>query len=669
MARRPARRTRDGGDSGLAAYREKRRFDRTPEPAGDTSDAAAEARSFVVQKHAARRVHFDFRLSLGGVFKSWAVTRGPSLDPKDVRLAVHVEDHPLEYGDFEGVIPRGEYGGGTVMIWDRGTWDPLDDPEAAYGRGRLSFVLHGERLRGRWLLFRTSRRGNARQDAWLLRKSDDDVARPGEGDALIDDAVTSVVSARTMEQIAADRDRVWHSNASDTPTRAADPDGTPAARALAAGGVAAPMPQFVPPQLASPAHAPGTGDNWLHEIKFDGYRLQLRRDGDRVALLTRKGLDWADRLPAIRDATAFLPAQVILDGEAAVMDEHGRSRFGDLQAVVAGEADLPVHYWAFDCLYVDGIDLMQVPLVARKAVLAALLGASGDDHGVIRYVEHLEGRGPAFLRSACRFALEGVISKKRDAPYRSGRGRDWLKSKCLERQEFVIGGFTVAAGAPLSVAALLLGYHDGGRLHYAGKVGTGFSRAQASDLAGVLAGDRREASPFAANETVPAAGVVWTAPRRVCEIEFSGWTDQARIRHGVFKGLREDKPPREVTREIPGADPAAAGTEIAEDDRSGTVRVAGVALTHPDRVLYPEQALTKRGLAEFMSEISEQMLPHVVGRPLSLVRCPRGRQQKCFYQKHAMPGFAEEVRRVTVSAAGKTEDAMVIEDVGGLAGC
>ncbi|MBK8908095.1 MAG: DNA ligase D [Rhodospirillales bacterium] len=659
----------------LRRYREKRRFDRTAEPAGLSTPDAGGANRFVVHKHAARRLHYDLRLAVDGVYKSWAVPRGPSLDPADVRLAVHVEDHPMDYGDFEGIIPKGEYGGGTVMIWDRGAWEPQDDdPLKAYQRGRLKFSFNGERLKGSWMLVRSGDNSD-RQDRWLLRKHRDDAARPGDGEALVRDALTSVVSGRTMAEIAADTDRVWRGRAEArdndgaAETSAAIEGAAPAETAGQGIGEPAPLPSFILPQLATLSAKAPAGDGWLHEIKFDGYRLQVRIERGAVTLSTRNGHDWSDRFPHIEAAAKRLAVDTaILDGEAVVIDDAGISNFGALQAVLAGEADHPIRFYAFDLLYLDGNDLRKAPLLARKEALAALIAGLGPDEATMLLSEHLDGRGPAVLQSACQLALEGVVSKLKSAPYRSGRGKDWRKSKCIERQEFVIGGLMASTASPNSVGSLLLGYHDDqdpGRLVYAGKVGTGFSAAQARDLRQRLREVERAAPPFADVPADAARGAVWVEPALVCEVEFAAWTRDGRIRHAAFMGLRNDKPPQDVVREVTSNAPQAAASPPSpaperQPRKTTDDRVAGVALTHADRIVYPDQGVTKRGLAEYMAAVGESMLPHIAGRPLSLVRCPSGSEEKCFFQKHPQPGFLDDLQRVTVSAPGKKKEEMVL---------
>ena len=659
---------------GLERYRSKRDFRKTAEPAPGEVKQAAPGFSFVVQKHAARRLHYDFRLELDGVLKSWAVTKGPSLDPADKRLAVHVEDHPLEYGGFEGIIPRGEYGGGTVMIWDRGRWEPEGDPHRGYEEGKLSFRLFGKRLKGRWTLVRMGGRA-AREgpnENWLLIKSADAAARPGEGDRLVEIDARSVLSRRTMRQIAQAADRVWQSNKADDPPpgqasakKAAPPEWPYGPATL--GSAAADMPEFVAPALASLASKPPAGDRWCHEIKFDGYRMQCRIEDGSTALRTRTGLDWTDRFRRIADAATRLPAgRAMLDGEVVALLPSGASSFSRLQeALKNGQAD-DIVYFVFDLLFLDGRDLRGESLERRKAMLRALIG---EEESVIRYSDHQVSNGPPLFESACRMGLEGIVSKRLAAPYPLGRTRDWLKSKCVERQEFVIGGFTKPTTRTRGVGALLVGYYDGGRatqggeqgLVYVGRVGTGFTEATSRELRDRLDPLRAEGPPFAQIAPAEWRDAIWVEPRVVCEVDYRGWTSDRRLRHASFQGVREDKPAETVRLEA-AADPS-------RDEPAHTAADAALdeaRLTHPDRVLYPEQGLTKRGLAEYYAQVARWMLPHVANRPLSLVRCPSGHHKECFYQKHIGNGLPDGLREVMIAESKGEEPYAVLDDLSGL---
>lgn len=630
---------------GLEEYRRKRDFGRTPEPAGTPGGEPASAGwgggSFVVQKHAARRLHYDFRLEMDGVLKSWAVTRRPSRDPADKRLAVHTEDHPLDYGDFEGVIPKGEYGGGTVMLWDQGEWEPLGDARKGYEAGRLKFRLHGRRLRGGYALVRMRGEGGRN---WLLIKERDAEAGPDDGEGAEDEGSVSVASGRSMAEIAQAPERVWRSGAHG-PAAGLDPASVKGART-------APLPARLSPMLASLAAEAPDGGNWLHEIKFDGYRLLARVEAREVKLFTRSGHDWTRKFPTIAQACARLPCrEAWLDGEVVALDRHGVSRFHDLQSALAEGSDRGLVYHVFDLVHLDGHDLAKAPLEERKRLLAALIQPVAGE-GVLRYTDHLDGRGPEFRRQACVFALEGVVSKRRDRPYRPGRGKDWLKAKCVCRQEFVVAGYTHPAGRSSGLGALVLGIHDGkGRLVPCGRVGTGFSMREAELLEERLKAMLRPDPPFP--DGSGEKGVAWVAPRLVCEVEFSEWTPDGQLRHPSYQGLRLDKEPSEVVRE----------GEASEGGEAGD-RLAGFRLTSPDKVLYPDQGLTKRALAEYYLDVAGWILPHIQGRALTLVRCPEGQGGQCFYQRHPRPGMPKAVRRFPDG----DEVLVVVDDLAGLLG-
>lgn len=647
----PRRSSRDAArrSTPLAAYAAKRDFAATPEPKGKA--ARQRGNRFCVQKHDAHRLHFDLRLELDGVLKSWAVTRGPSLVPDDKRLSVHTEDHPLEYLTFEGVIPKGEYGGGTMILWDRGRWTPIGDPHKAYAKGHLEFELAGERLKGRWHLVRMRAKPRETKEQWLLIKADDEHARARGEPGPVETELASLISGRTNADLAAGGDiREDH----DKRRKAAGQKNRPAPKLTGVPGARKGLLRpFLEPSLATLVEAPPVGDEWIHEIKFDGYRLQARLDGSTIKLLTRKGLDWTAKFKPIADALRDLKlGSALIDGELVVEDDNGITSFVALQSdLKAGRMDRMAFY-AFDLLYVDGYDLTRTPLIERKTLVAGLL----DDvpaGGVLRYSAHIESDGEAMVRHACRLGLEGIVSKRKDKPYVGGRSLHWQKAKCSQRQEFVIAGYVPSTTSQKAIGSLVLSVHDKGRLVHVGRVGTGFSAALARELWSELERLKRPASPFP--DRLPAAAarnVRWVKPALVAEIELRGWTSDGMLRHAAFKGLREDKDPGEVVRE----------TKVQA--ASGAVRgqSSDLGLTHPDRVFWPDTGLTKQGLAEYYIEIADWILPHVVDRPLSLMRCPSGTEEACFFQKHSWSGMSKSVQRRTIAG----EDIVFIKDLDGL---
>jgi bifunctional non-homologous end joining protein LigD len=636
----------------LAAYRAKRDFSITSEPKAKRGKAQGDR--FVVQKHDARRLHYDLRLELDGVLKSWAVTRGPSLVPGEKRLSVHTEDHPLKYIDFEGVIPAGQYGGGTMIVWDQGRWIPEGDPRADYARGRLTFTLEGERLKGKWHLVRTRGKPGERNEQWLLLKSDDEAARTSEDPDILEEETTSLKSGRTIEELAAQGDiRVDHAAREKVARSGPEKSRRPLKVKGAKKGI---LPAFVEPALAQLVESAPKGGNWLHEIKLDGYRMQARIDGGQAQLLTRKGLDWTAKFIPIANVLKELKIpSALFDGEIVVEDEAGVSSFSALQQELKGGKGERFVYYVFDLLYLDGEDLRKATLADRKAALRLLF----DDlpqGGAIRFSDHLEEDGATLVRHACRMGLEGIISKRADQPYRSGRGDDWVKSKCTQRQELVIAGYLPSSAIKKAVGSLVMGVYAAGKLVPVGRVGTGFTAEVAGSLYNALSSMEIKASPFAGKlPSAASRGVKWVRPELVAEVEFRGWTHDGMVRQGSFQGLREDKDPREVVRETAGQSPPAVSpmATILEEAR----------LTHPDRVLWEDEGITKLGLAEFYTEIADWILPHIVNRPLSLLRCPGGSQKECFFQKHAGAGLDEDlIQRVRVGE----DEAVAIQDLSGL---
>ena len=675
----------------------------TPEPRGRKGPRGGHR--YVIQKHAARRLHYDLRLELDGVMKSWAVTRGPSLDPNEKRLAVHVEDHPIEYNAFEGTIPEGEYGGGTVMIWDRGIWTPEGDPHKGYAKGHLVFDLEGEKLHGRWHLVRMRSRGNERHDNWLLIKGKDDEARGSRDPDILEEEPRSVTTGRSIEEIAAGKDgkkRVWHSNRaaaakSDdiaafkqkirgiaaTPTAIPSKKAKPGARSASGRRAAkAPnrsaaksrLPEFVPLSLATLYDQPPSGPDWLHEIKFDGYRMEARLDRGKVRLLTRKQQDWTHRFQPVAEAVGALPAETaLLDGEVVVEDDNGISNFSLLQTDLKdGRTDRFVYY-VFDLLYLGGRDLTGEPLLERKAALARLLQGAGKD-SVIRYTDHFEEAGPVILRHAREIGLEGIVSKRKNAPYRSGRTDNFVKTKCRLNQEFIVAGYVPATALPRAIGALIVAVHDNGELRYAGRVGTGYTQKTARDLFKRLDALRTERRPIELPPDERRKDVVWVKPELVVEAEFAGVTHGGVLRQGSFKGIREDKAAKDVVREVPAVKAPDQRTAIGSshsqparvsssksNQKQKTIAGVDVHLTHPDRVFWPDVGVTKADLAEYYVSVWDWMKPHILGRALSLVRAPEGIGGETFFQKHIAANVkSSPLRRVV---PGKDHDVIAVQTV------
>ena len=648
----------------LSTYQAKRDFSKTAEPSGERAVASSKQPRFVIQKHAATRLHYDFRLELDGVFKSWAVTRGPSLDPADKRLAVEVEDHPLDYGDFEGTIPKGQYGGGTVLLWDRGHWQvegPLS-PHDALRKGDFKFTLQGKKLHGSWALVRMKRGERDRHDNWLLIKHRDEHAVASHGDKILEQD-TSVASARTMEEIAAGkgrapkpfmlktataRDAIWNSDRANR-EHAIDRNEPrpPAARpAPGHGKRITELPVFIPPQFCKPVDAPPRAPGWGHEVKLDGYRLQLRVQDSAVTLRTRKGLDWAEKFSALAKAARKLP-DAIIDGEICALDADGTPSFPALQAAIADKKTDRLVYFAFDLLAEGKEDLRDMALRDRKARLKKLLARAGPQ---LRYVDHIEDDGRAVLEAARKMKLEGIVSKRLDAPYRSIRGDAWLKAKLRGGQEVVIGGWT-EEGARFR--SLLVGAYKGGRFTYLGRVGTGFDNKTAQRLYKRLKDVASDTSPFAGT-AVPAMGdkLYWAKPALVAEIEFAGWSGDGMVLQASFKGLREDKPASEVSVEHVRPTAKALPAVITSPSASKDPRVLGVAISHADKELWPtagdDKAVTKLDLARYYEAVGEHLLDYIRGRPCSIIRAPDGITAQQFFQRHEMAGQSKAITLVKV---------------------
>jgi len=630
----------------IATYNRKRDFTKTKEPKGRKLKGGGD--SFVVQKHEASRLHWDFRLELDGVLKSWAVPKGPSIDPADKRLAMRTEDHPLDYGSFEGTIPAGEYGGGTVMLWDQGRWipQPGKDPSKTIEEGHLHFTLEGERMKGEWVLFRLSPRPGERGEPWMLKKVSDEYADPENGEALVDEGTTSVTTGRTMAEIAAGED-VWRSNRG----------GQKGGRAKKKAGKA--PPAFQPPQLATLVDDVPTGSEWLYEYKYDGYRL-LISVGDGVATAwTRHGKDWSDKFKPLVKAAANLPAGCLIDGEAVALDKNGKPSFQLLQSTLKDRQGANLVFYAFDLLVDRGEDIKRLPNIVRKDRLASLL--AGVNPPII-YGDHVIGKGEALFNQICKQSGEGILAKRSDAPYKGARTRNWLKIKCIQRQEFVIIGWS-KSDKRRGFRSLLLGVRDGGKLRYAGKVGTGFNAKLIEELM-----ERME--PLATDKApadVPRLerkGAHWIEPKLVAEIAFTEVTDEGLLRHPSFIGLREDKPASEVVVETP------KHLTKSEKQDARTAESFGIAISNPTRLIYPDEGLTKADLANYYAAIDPLIMVDAAKRPITLIRCPQGRAKKCFFQKHDNGTMGEHVKHVPVKEKnGTVQDYLYFDDIRGLLAC
>jgi len=725
MPKRAAKRTAksetpaEAVDQQLARYRAMRDFAMTAEPSGSSSaktkSKTAVGLPFVIQKHAATRLHYDFRLGWRGVLKSWAVTKGPSYVVADKRLAVEVEDHPIKYGGFEGTIPKGQYGGGTVMIWDQGTWEPVTDVDEGFRIGQLKFILHGQKLHGHWALIRMKgdRFGEKGKNNWLLIKDHDEYERTADDPAITDEAPDSAVTGRSIEQIAAAVDHVWNSHVPEKKPPAnrsvltrrglaskpaqpvpglAKKAGAPDRESLLHDTPREKMPGFLSPELASSTDQPPEGDEWLHELKLDGYRIQIHvdeKDGERRArLFTRKGLDWTHRIRDLAETAAQLPVHsAILDGEVVVLNEKGATSFADLQAAFDEGAPHALTYYAFDLLHLDGHNLRNLPLEQRKTILEGLIQEHGEDG--LRYSSHIRAHGGEMFRRACQMGAEGIVSKLATSTYRAERSRLWLKSKCVLQQEFVVGGFTPLSTGSHGIGSLLLGYYKDGDLIYAGRTGTGFNQKTHQILRDRLDALRQTKTAFHSLPNEAKKDAIWVKPSMVVEVRFANWTSDNLVRQAAFLGLREDKDPKEVVRETaehipksarrqehkaaakselhapanaakhatPTATAAKVETPTTPKSRTGRAIVAGVSISHPDKILDEESKLTKLQLAEYYDAVADHLLPHIAERPLSVVRCPEGSGKPCFFQKQigkGMPGGIDSVP-VMVKKGGKNE--------------
>ncbi len=645
----------------LAEYNRKRDFGKTAEPAGKKASSQS-GNIFIVQKHDATRLHWDLRLEAGGVLTSWAVTKGPSPDPEIKRLAVRTEDHPMAYAEFEGTIPQDEYGGGTVMLWDRGTWEPIKGKSAKdLDKGHLHFILHGERMKGEWLLIRLKPRGKEKRENWLLRKLQDKFA--GEGDALVQRELTSVLTGRSMAEIAADEGGEYSLEGKKGDEFAAQmaKAGNRNAEKVSAkrGKRPGKPPKFRAPQLATLVDSVPAANGWMHEIKFDGYRAMVAAAGDKIAVYTRSGKDWTDKFAPLAEKLAELDLPpCLIDGEIVAYGTDGNPDFSSLQKVLKrghgaqGEEDA-LSFHAFDLIELDGEDLAELPNIERKERLEALLA---DAEPPIHVTDHVIGAGEKLYRTMCDAGQEGIISKKIDARYRHARGKAWVKIKCTRRQEFVIIGWKKSSAKGRPFSSLLLAQHEKGELVYKGNVGTGFDRETLDDLAAKMTRLKRK-SPPASVDKASSRGVTWLTPKLVAEIAFSEFTADGNVRHGSFLGLRSDKDADDVSPER--AEP------FPQDEKESEVKISS-----RDRVIFPDSGQTKGQLADYYQAVAPIMLPFAGRRPVSLVRCPQGRAKKCFFQKHDSGSFGDAVHHVPITEkSGGTEDYLYVEDARGILQC
>jgi bifunctional non-homologous end joining protein LigD len=642
----------------LAEYNAKRDFKKTPEPSGEAISSRG-GNTFVVQKHDATRLHWDLRLEVDGVLKSWAVTKGPSPDPDIKRLAVRTEDHPMSYGSFEGTIPKGEYGGGTVMLWDKGSWRPIEGKSAKdLDKGHLHFILEGERMKGEWLLIRLRKKPGEKRENWLLRKLQDKYAE--EGDTLVERELTSVLTGRSMAEIAADKQGEYSLAGKKDDAFLQQMEKASArnvSKTKRKTRKDAPLPKFRKPQLATLVDDVPQGNGWMHEIKFDGYRAMVAAKGGEVRVYTRSGKDWTGKFaPLAKKIAALELPSCLIDGEIVAYDAKGNPDFSTLQAVLKrghgsqSKSD-KLAFHAFDLLELGGEDLAKLPNIERKERLEALLSAAEPP---VHLADHVIGAGEKLLDTMCGAGQEGIISKKMDAPYRHARSKAWLKVKCTRRQEFVVIGWKKSSAKGRPFASLLLAQHEGGELKYKGNVGTGFSADDLDELAAKMKRLERKTPP-AEVDKASARGVTWLTPRLVAEIAFSEFTADGNVRHGSFLGLRSDKPAKKVKPEK--AEPAPKP-------------VQQVRISSRDRVIFPDSGQTKGDLADYYEAVAPLMLPFAARRPVSLVRCPQGRAKKCFFQKHDSGSFGDAVHHVPIREKdGGTEDYLYIEDARGLLQC
>ena len=632
----------------LKKYHEKRNFKKTSEPKGTISHQHHHL--YVIQKHAASHLHYDFRIELNGVLKSWAIPKGPCLDPAVKRLAIHVEDHPVEYGFFEGIIPKGEYGGGTVMLWDKGIWKPLDDnPQKAYEKGHLRFELEAEKLNGRWDLVRFKD-----EQHWFLIKHQDNQVRK-EYD-ITQEQPNSVLTQLSIEEISKHYERIWTKTGAKKAPKPANKSKAPKIK-LPSHVTPTPFPDFISPQLATLVSKPPPGEQWLHEVKFDGYRILAFINKDQITLKSRNNKDWTDYFPqVVEDLKQLKLNKGVLDGEIVMLDKEGKSDFQLLQNSIKDNLDAPFIYYIFDLLYYDQYDLMPLPQIERKELLRKVLKNS---YNTLRYSDYIKTSGDEVFEHACQMSLEGIISKQAQAPYISKRSNRWLKIKCIKRQEFIIGGYTPPKGKRSAFGSLFLGvFNSKGELEFSGNVGTGFTQTSLLELFKKLQQNKQQHNPF--NSTPPKSqNATWVKPVLVAEIEFSEWTSNGHLRHPSFKGLRWDKKAKQVKKETV----KPLKSEGIKDKPKKTK--SPFKITHPDKILYPEDRITKEELLHYYDFISPLMIPYLKNRPLTLLRCPDDYSQ-CFYQRHFNKTTPKELKAVLIESKGKKGEYIYLNDKKGL---
>lgn len=687
----------------LQKYWQKRDFDITPEPRGKVTKST-KGLSYFIQRHHATRLHYDFRLELNGTLKSWAVPKGPSLNPSDKRLAVHVEDHPLSYGTFEGKIPAGQYGAGDVVLWDKGVWLPIGDAEKGYREGNLKFELQGEKLAGKWALVRMKPRQDDKGDKenWLLIKEKDEEAKEGDESHITElrpESVLKIKSKKAGSKSAEFNQKTFNQTVLNQPVKQR------ITYPVKAKLEKIKLPDRISPELATLVKTAPTGDEWFSEVKYDGYRALSRIQHDKAVIYTRNGNDWTQHWPVIAEQLAKLPVdEAWLDGEVVAIKD-GKINFGALQNYDANIKNRPqLRYYLFDLIYLNGQDISHFPLEDRKTLLKEVLSSQGPD-SLLQYSEHVIGNAKSAFESACKQGIEGIVVKNRAAPYIQSRNHNWLKLKCSQRQEFIIGGYTDPEGSRQGFGALLLGYYnDSNALVYAGRVGTGFNSALISKLYKELKSSETDQPAFSnPPKGYDARGVHWLDPKLVCEVKFAEWTADGIIRHASFVGMRNDKPAQQISREQAVSINAievkenaamqervtsksnqaessqtkssqakssrvkspttkeppndmenkhAVESEIVQSKETGS-KVLGITISHPERLIYTPQKITKLNVAEYYQAVEQWIMPHLAGRPLSLLRCPDGTEQECFFQKHLEKFHLKHVQKINIDANDK----------------